>query len=332
MSKTEHLQSAGHLHASEKLQAAHERLVRSVEALVSGEDWRAMLEVAQRFHTYSAANVLLIAAQHPEATRVAGYGTWKRLGRYVRKGEHGIAILAPLLYRAAAREGESGGGTGATFAEAGPSGASSSGARPVDAGSAAVPTSRERAGGEKVLRGFRVVHVFDVSQTAGEDLPEVRPAQLSGLAPDALFDALAAELARSGYTLLRADCSPANGKTHFLSRTVVVRPDLSPAQALKTLAHEVAHTMLHDGSEYGAGCRGAAEVEAESVAYLVCGAVGLRSDVYSFPYVARWAEGNLEVVQTCATRLVSCARRLTDTIEADLGIEVPTELVGAESA
>ena len=292
MSKTEHLQTAGHLHASEKLQAAHERLVRSVEALVSGEDWRAMLEVAQRFHTYSAANVLLIAAQHPEATRVAGYGTWKRLGRYVRKGEHGIAILAPLLYRAAAREGESGGGTGATFAEAGPSGASSTGAsssgpRSVDAGSAAVPTSRERAGGdraggEKVLRGFRVVHVFDVSQTAGDDLAEVRPAQLSGLAPDALFDALAAELARSGYTLLRADCSPANGKTHFLSRTVVVREDLSPAQASKTLAHEIAHTKMHDGSEQGQGRRDVAEVEAESVAYLVRAASGLSTDVYSF--------------------------------------------------
>ena len=247
---------------TEKLNATHGELVKAVGALVSGEDWRAMLEVAKRFHTYSANNVLLICAQRLDATRVAGYTTWKRLGRQVRRGEHGIAILAPIVTRTN-RERKTDVPTSTEVV---------------------TPSDGERAPrhAERVLRGFRVAHVFDVSQTDGEPLADITPVPLEGAAPGAVFDALARLLERSGYTLLRADCSPANGKTHFLSRTVVVRPDLSPAQALKTLAHEVAHTMLHDGSEYGAGCRGVAEVEAESVAYLVCGAVGLRSDVYSF--------------------------------------------------
>ena len=282
--------------ASDKLSATHDRLVAAIEALVSGEDWRAMLEVAQRFHTYSMSNVLLICAQQPGATRVAGYGTWKRLGRQVRRGERGIAILAPVLARTTRAASAADGGAHDQAPEEG------------------VGT------GERVLCGFRVAHVFDVSQTEGEPLAEVAPVPLEGTAPAALFDALARLLERSGYHLLRADCSPANGKTHFLSRTVVVRPDLSDAQALKTLVHEIAHTMLHDGSEYGAGCRGGAEVEAESVAYLVCAAAGLRTDAYSFPYVARWADGNLDTIRESATRVVSCARKLVIGAEAELGI------------
>ena len=269
------------------LEATHDRLTRAVEALTTGEDWRAMLEVVRRFHTYSANNVLLITAQRPDATRVASYGTWKRLGRYVRKGERGIAILAPVVARLAADKELQ----------------------------AAGEVEEERV----VLRGFRVVYVFDVAQTDGAPLPEVAPAALSGSAPAAVFDALASVLEASGYHLLRADCRPANGRTHFLTRTVVVRPDLSPAQALKTLVHEIAHTRLHDGSEYGAGCRDVVEVEAESVAYLVCTAVGLPTDAYSFPYVARWADGDVELVRRTATRVVSCARQVLEAIGVDTG-------------
>src|ERR671932_2053103 len=84
---------------TDKIAALHRRLADKVEALTTTEDWAAMLAVAARFHRYSANNVLLIAAQRPDATRVAGYRTWQRLGRQVRKGERGLAILAPCLYR-----------------------------------------------------------------------------------------------------------------------------------------------------------------------------------------------------------------------------------------
>lgn len=264
---------------TERLNETHERLVEAVHTVVSGEDWRAMLEVARRFHRYSANNVLLILAQRPDATRVAGYTTWRHLGRQVRRGEHGIAILAPMVSRV----------------------------RPVDEHDEA-----EHPSLTKVLRGFRVVHVFDLAQTEGEPLPDVAPEILCAAAPAAAFDAIAELLRADDYQLLRADCSPANGKTHFLSRTVVVRPDLPPAQALKTLVHELAHTRLHDGSEYGAGCRGVAEVEAESVAYLVCGSLGVETRAYSFPYVVHWADGNVELVQATAARVIGCARQILE--------------------
>lgn len=83
----------------DRLAEAYDRLVAAVEALTTGEDWLRFLAVARRFHTYSANNVLLILSQRPEATRVAGYKAWQALGRQVRAGERGIAILAPCTYR-----------------------------------------------------------------------------------------------------------------------------------------------------------------------------------------------------------------------------------------
>ena len=234
----------------DKLSETHDRLVQAVESLTSGEEWRRMLDVARQFHSYSFGNLMLIASQAPNATRVAGFRTWKKLGRSVRKGEHGIAILAPCVYRG----------------------------RLVDE-----HDEREHPELARVLRGFRVVHVFDLSQTDGEPLSEVAPVLLEGDAPVTLWARLASQLAEAGFSLERTDCSPANGTTDFLARRVVVRPDLSPLQAAKTLAHEAAHTRLHHGTEYAMGCRGIAEVEAESVAYLVCSAAGLTTDEYTLP-------------------------------------------------
>lgn len=264
---------------TDKLAEAHERLTRAVEEIVSGEDWQQMLAVAARFHRYSAANVMLIRAQRPDATRVAGYRTWQSLDRQVRKGETGIAILAPCVYRA----------------------------RPVD-------DSDEERSPElaRVLRGFTVVYVFDQFQTEGQPIPEVSPTLLEGDDPAALWERLAAQVHAAGFTLSRGDCAPANGRTDFAARTVVIGAALAPAQAAKTLAHEVGHIVMgHGGTEYALGCRGRAEVEAESVAFLVCATAGLPTDGYSFPYVAGWAE-NSEVVRATAEVVIGCARRILD--------------------
>ena len=261
---------------SDQLAKTHERLVAAIESLTSGEDWQRMLDLARRFHAYSSNNVFLILAQRPDATRVAGYKTWGTLGRQVCRGERGIAILAPCVYRA----------------------------RPVDESD-----ERDRPALARVLRGFRVVHVFDVAQTEGERLPDVAPTLLEDDAPVALWHQLAGQLEAAGFSLVRSDCRPANGTTDYLTRTVVVRDDLAAAQATKTLAHELAHTMLHDGSEQGT-CRGVVETEAESVAYLVCQSVGITTDSYSFPYIARWSDGDLGVVRATAERVISSARTI----------------------
>ena len=265
---------------SDKLAETHEKLVEAIESLTTGEDWQRMLDLAGRFHTYSSNNVFLILSQRPDATRVAGYRTWGTLGRHVCKGERGIAILAPCVYRA----------------------------RPVDESD-----ERDRPAIARILRGFRVVHVFDVAQTEGERLPEIAPTLLEDDAPVALWGpARRTARARQGSRCPRGDCRPANGTTDYIARTVVVREDLSAAQATKTLAHELAHTMLHDGSE-NRSCRGVVETEAESVAYLVCQSVGITTDSYSFPYIARWSNGDLAVVRATAERVISCARTILQT-------------------
>lgn len=260
---------------SDKLAETHDRLVNAVESLTTGDEWRKMLDVARRFHTYSPNNIWLIFAQRPDATRVAGFHTWRKLGRSVQAGEHGIAILAPCVYRG----------------------------RPVDD-----TDEREHPALARILRGFRVVHVFDVAQTTGADIDDVTPVLLEGDAPGIVWVRLAEEITAGGFSLQRGDCSPANGVTDFSTRVVTVRPDLSALQATKTLAHELAHTRLHGGDNFPAGCRGIAEVEAESVAHLICAAAGLTTDEYTFPYVARWANGDVALVRKTAERVITCAR------------------------
>ena len=260
----------------DKLEESHDRLVRAVASITSGEDWRRMLDVARRFHTYSPSNVFLILAQRPDATHVAGFNTWRKLGRRVKAGEHGIAILAPCLYRSRRGDGE----------------------------------VAEDAEESRVLRGFRVVHVFDLEQTVGQPLEEVAPVPLAGDAPAELWERLAAQISAAGFHLLRGDCRPANATTDFHSRSVVVETRLSAAQACKSLCHELAHVRLHDGGEYARGCRGVTEVEAESVAYLVCSAAGLSTEEYTFPYVALWAGGDVEGVRRTSARVIGCAREI----------------------
>ncbi len=250
--------------------------------MVIGADWQEMLDVARRFHTYSTNNVFLILSQRRDASRVAGYRTWLKLGRQVKSGERGIAILAPLVSRT----------------------------RPVDA-----RDEKDHAELVKVLRGFRVVHVFDVSQTEGEPLVEVAPSLLAGAVSDDLWNALGTQITAAGFTLHRGDCGGANGITDFLGRTVTVRADVSEAQAAKTLAHELGHVLLHDIAEHR-GARDRNEVEAESVAYLVCEHLGISAGDYSFPYIAGWSGGDLEFVRSSAERAISCARQIIEAIDS----------------
>ena len=277
---------------NDKLAQLHDRLLTQTEALLDSADWREFLAVAARFHRYSADNIMLILAQAPEATRVAGYRRWQSLGRQVRKGERGIAILAPCVRRA----------------------------RPVND-----EEVTERPELVRVLRGFRVAHVWDISQTDGEPLADVRPTLLAGEAPVGLWDALAEQVSAAGFGLERDDCGGANGRTNYLTRTVTVRDDVDDAQAVKTLAHELAHVWLHD-PEHASHHRGTAEVEAESVAYIVCHAAGLDSDEYSLPYVAVWAGGDSATIRSTAERVLGAARRALE--GAGLG-DAPEEATAA---
>ncbi len=257
---------------ADRVRELQAKLTSQVDSLTSSEDWARMLEVAARFHHYSPNNCFLILSQMPDATRVAGYKTWQSLERQVRKGEHGIKILAPRPWKREAREGEAGATDDGTIAGV----------------------------------SFAVVSVFDVSQTDGNEIPDVRPVLLAGQAPAGLWDGVAAQVAAAGYSIERGDCHGANGYTDPLTKAVRVRADVDDAQACKTLAHELGHIVCghcNDGADYH-GCRGRAEVEAESVAYIVAAASNMSTDGYSLPYVARWAAGDPKVVRDTADRVI----------------------------
>jgi antirestriction protein ArdC len=262
------------------LEVIHKQLQSAVERLVDSDEWRAMLEVAARFHTYSVNNQLLIYLQCPYATRVCGYRAWQRLGRQVRKGERGIQILAPC--------------------------------RRVRAVEAEDTDEPEQV---RVLTGFRVVYVFDISQTEGEELPDVAPRRLTGDAPQYLIDALEKRVAAEGFMLryeaiTRSSC---NGYADFAAREVVLKDGLSGAQTSKTLIHELAHVLLHQESAMSA--RAVAEVEAESVAFVVCRALGLDTSDYSFAYVARWGRGGSELIAATAQSVITTANDILSSID-----------------
>jgi antirestriction protein ArdC len=265
---------------SDRLKAAHDKLQQSVAKIVSGDDWKRMLKVASKFHRYSFNNHLMIFLQRPEATLVAGFRRWQELGRHVLQGEKGIAIFAPCRYHTRIEDED---------------------------------------GEEKMLheiRGFRVVYVFDISQTEGEDLPDldaVRPKLLDGSAPEGIWDALARQATSIGYEVIRHQRGTENGYCDFLNKQIAVRPDVASAQAVKTLVHELTHALLHGDDVVRR--REIEEVEVESVAYVVCDALGLDTSDYSFAYVARWSEGLVELVKGTAERVVQCASRILKSLE-----------------
>ncbi len=295
--------------ASAKVSQAQERLATEVAALQSGDDWKNYLAFQARLHAYSPNNVMLIAAQHaaafqegrvpePLPTYVAGFNTWRSLGRSVDKGQHGYAVLAPCRYdRRVAVDAD--GNT-----------------RPLARDEA--PATSETVDTRKVLAGFRVEYVFDVSQTTGAEVPEpVRPKLLQGEAPLGLGAAVVSMVEELGFRLdtvpNAAAIAGANGRTDRDQQLVLVRSDMDEAAMVKTLIHEAAHVILHTSPPGMYLSRPLKEVEAESVAYVVASVHGMPTDDYSFPYVSAWAgKDGARAVQATQTRVATAARQVIE--------------------
>jgi len=182
------------------------RLTEGVSRLTSSERWREWLEVQSRFHRYSFHNTLLILAQRPEATRVAGYRAWRTLDRFVRRGELGIRILAPMV------------------------------AKVDDDADTGDPSS---GGGVRVLRGFRPVTVFDLSQTDGRPLPEICT-RLAGEDGPGVFERLVTVAGGLGFSVAASTDLPegVNGDCSHGRRRIRILATNPPAQRVKTLAHD----------------------------------------------------------------------------------------------
>ncbi len=292
-----------------KVASAQETLLKQVEAIQSGEDWQNFLQFQANLHNYSPNNVMLINAQHQDAymkglvespypSYVAGFNTWRSLGRTVKKGQHGYSILAPCRYdRSVAIDSE---GAVRTL------------------GKSETASADEKVERQQVLRGFKVEYVFEVSQTFGSDIPEPpRPLLLRGEAPIGLGASVLSLIEDRGYRVDTVpgarDLAGANGTTDVAARTVLVRADLDDAAMVKTLIHEAAHIMLHTSIEGMNLPRPLQEIEAESVAYVVAYAHGMATDTYSFPYVATWAAGDgAKAVQATQQRVASASKEIIE--------------------
>ena len=280
------------------------RLEEGVQEVMSSEGWRRYLTAQAKFHTYSPGNVLLILSQRPDASQVAGFHTWRDLGRAVRKGEHGIAILAPIFPRQREAEvvGEAVGG--------------------VREGT----QTDERAAKGMPVR-YRVAHVFDVSQTDGRELPAPPVHRLEGDsgAARSLLARLTQFATEEGVRVSYADpreMRSANGYYQPDARRIVLAKGLAPDQQAKTLAHELAHHMLEHGRGREPG-RPTAEAEAEGVAFVVCSRAGLDTSQYSFGYVATWSkdEGGPALVKQASAAIQRVARQIIDRIEPQRATE-----------
>jgi hypothetical protein len=274
-----------------------ESLSNGVAELTTSEKWKQYLDVQSKFYRYSPSNVMLIMMQNPYATRIGGYKKWQELGRQVMAKESALRIFAPMTYkREDALEGER--------------------------------TSE--------VRGFKLVPVFDISQTEGPELPEGL-SKLSGLAPEGVFATLTEFANTLGFRVERPETleSGANGDTtHSLGRIRVVASN-SGAQQVKTLAHEIGHALLHDPDVATTKelTRGLMELEAESTAYVICAALGMDTGDYSFGYVAGWAGGAPEAVQgikASTSRIQRATSAVLKTFEAEVTADGATNDVSIE--
>jgi antirestriction protein ArdC len=266
---------------------ALDRLSDGIAQLTSSEAWRAWLRVQARFHGYSFNNALLIQLQYPRATRIAGFGTWLRLGRRVRRGEQAIWILAPVMRRVAVED---------------------------------------EAESVRVVTAFRPAAVFALEQTEGEELREPCT-RLAGEDPLGVFTKLVRVAATLGFDVEdHVFADETNGDCAHAVHRIRVRADLAPAHRVKTLAHELAHAILHaERTE-----RGLMELEAESVAFIVCDALGLDAGAWTFGYLATWSGGGdqaIAAVKTAGARIQRTADRILSALDDD--VETSSESVGA---
>ena len=280
----------------ERVEQAREKLNQGVEALIASDSWAEHLKTLARFHTYSFNNMLLIALQCPGATRVMGYGNkegttgWKSLGRHVIKGQESIKIFGHPVKRTRTETDED--------------------------------TGEQRQVTTSVWWPIR--SVFDISQTEGEPLPLVTPKLLqgNGEALRTTLTGIEKQIIAKGYSFVRGTpvVPGANGSTDPTAKEVIVRDDVDDAHALKTAIHELAHIHLHDPDTYNyASHKGIAEVEADSVAFVVASVLGLDTSDYSFAYMAGWSRGDVEVVKKTGARVQKTAEAILEALETEGG-------------
>ena len=285
---------------AEKLKEITDRLEQGIAELFDSERYKEYLKVMSKFHNYSFRNTVLIAMQKPDASLVAGFSAWKNnFERNVMKGQKGIKIIAPSPYKIKQEMQKIDPHT----------------QKPI-IGKDGKPVTEEK---EITIPAYKVVSVFDVSQTEGKELPDIAVDELTGDV-DRYKDFFAALEKTSPVPIAFENIEGgSHGYYHLEDKRIAINEGMSELQTLKTAIHEIAHAKLHDidlnapKDEQPRVDRRTREVEAESVAYTVCQHYGLDTSDYSFGYVAGWSSGrelselksSLETIRSAAAEIIN---------------------------
>ena len=287
-----------------QLKEISERLEQGVKEIFTSERYTEYLNTMSKFHNYSFNNTLLITMQKPEATLVAGYQAWqKKFNRHVKRGEKGIQIIAPTPVREK-QEIEK-----------------------ID------PDTQEPIIGEDgqpeteivemIIPRFRVATVFDVSQTEGEPIAELEVPELTGSVQfyDTFMQALQ-NISPVPIRMMNVE-GDAKGYYHQTEKYIAIKEDMSNVQTMKTGVHEVSHALLHDREVMDAEGvlkdQTTKEVEAESIAYIVCNHFGLDTSEYSFTYIASWCESrDMKALKASMDTIRKTSAEVIENIEAQM--------------
>ncbi len=309
--------------SKDRLREITDSIEQGIKNLFESDKYKQYLRTMSRFHRYSVNNTLLIAMQRPDATHIAGFSSWRdQFGRHVRKGEKGIQIIAPTPYK-----------------------------KKIDAvkldpdTKAPVLDQNGNAVMEEIeikIPMFRVVSVFDVSQTEGRPLPEI----VSDLTGDVQqYDTFMEALQRSSPVPISIEpiAPTTDGYFSLTEQSITIRAGMSEVQTVCTAVHEIAHAKLHNYAmtntqseqfeETPKRDQRTKEVEAESIAYAVCQYYGIETAENSFGYIAGWSKGkelaelraSLETINQTASELITDIDRHFMQLCKERGTEIPVE-------
>jgi hypothetical protein len=286
------------MNREEALKKSDEALQELAAALRQGKSETLLkyLDMVSQFHQYSFGNCMLIYLQMPTATMVAGFHRWKELHRWVKKGEKGIAILAPMVGKR----------------------------KKSDSMDVSPATTDESPTEHKFVFGFRTVFVFDVSQTEGKELPEF--AKLNG-DPGELQSRLESVIAQHGISFSYVDSlGGANGVS--MDGRIEVVASLPPAQKFSTTVHELAHELLHRGDRREQTDKTVRETEAEAVAYAVCRWAGIDCSTRAADYIQLYAGDeklllqSLELIRDVAAKVIGALTTEANQTPVEYDLEV----------
>ena len=294
----------------QKVQELTDKLERGLTELFNSDSYKNYLSTMSKFHNYSFNNTLLIAMQKPEASLVAGYKAWqKNFERHVNKGEKAIRILAPAPYKIKEERDK------------------------IDPVTQEIMLDRDgnpqKEEVEITIPAFRAVSVFDVSQTDGKPIPELEAKELLSDV-EGYQDMIHAVEAVSPVSIeMEEIAGESKGYFDREARRIAVQENMSESQTLKTMIHEVAHSMLHnkevEQDEQARKDRNTKEVEAESIAYTVCQHLGVDTSEYSFGYIAGWSSGrdtkelksSMDTIRRTASELITGIEEQLEEIRRD---------------